>query len=289
MNLPLRSALGTSKFSFTSVWTGDELARGPAPNSASPVMSRDSFLLLEPHFRSLLTLSSPHRAFLPTAVILKCPLSGVLRSMSGSLLMPQSMLRSSFLSVPSRLTCTLLSSRKLGLSHLFFQVIVVVRDLPLERVWVVVNLLSVMVKSPLPSFLPFQVISRSLPLPVLAILNPLNLAPAWFTFTERIHNVQLDVGEGGECVEDEGGQVLHALDVLPHERDALPFFHHVLVQVRLYGGRISIHVPQLISAVDDESFTVKVLRTRAIQSGTFPQAGVVVTSGHLACYFAIGD
>merc|ERR1712013_656654 len=54
--------------------------------------------------------------------------------MSGSLLMPQSMLRSSFLSVPSRLTCTLLSSRKLGLSHLFFQVIVVVRDLPLERV-----------------------------------------------------------------------------------------------------------------------------------------------------------
>merc|ERR1711992_204140 len=113
MNLPLRSALGTSKFSFTSVWTGDELARGPAPNSASPVMSRESFLLLEPHFRSLLT--------------------------------------SSFLSVPSRLTWTLLSSRKLGLSHLFFQVIVVVRDLPLERVWVVVNLLSVMVKSPLPS------------------------------------------------------------------------------------------------------------------------------------------
>merc|ERR1712029_273767 len=56
MNLPLRSALGTSKFSFTSVWTGDELARGPAPNSASPVMSSDSFLLLEPHFRSLLTL-----------------------------------------------------------------------------------------------------------------------------------------------------------------------------------------------------------------------------------------
>ena len=44
----------------------------------------------------------------------------------------------------------------------------------------------------------------------------------------------------------------------------------------------SVHVPQLISAVDDESFTVKVLRTRAIQSGTFPQAGVVVTSGQLA-------
>ena len=44
----------------------------------------------------------------------------------------------------------------------------------------------------------------------------------------------------------------------------------------------SVHVPQLISAVDDESFTVKVLRTRAIQSGTFPQAGVVVTCGHLA-------
>merc|ERR1711953_942202 len=136
-------------------------------------MSRDSFLLLEPHFRSLLTLQSPHLAFLPTAVILKCPLSGVLRSMSGSLLMPQSMLRSSFLSVPSRLTWTLLSSRKFGLSHLFFQVIVVV------------SLLSVMVKSPLPSFLPFQVISRSLPLPVLAILNPLNLAPAWLAFISR--------------------------------------------------------------------------------------------------------
>ena len=44
----------------------------------------------------------------------------------------------------------------------------------------------------------------------------------------------------------------------------------------------SVHVPQLIRAVDDESFTVKVLRTCAIQSGTFPQAGVVVTSGHLA-------
>jgi len=116
-------------------------------------------------------------------------------------------------------------------------------------------------------------------------LVPVNVVP----FTERVQNVQLDVGEGGERVEDEGGQVLHALDVLPHERDALPVVHHVLVQVRLYGGRISVHVPQLISAVDDESFTVKVLRTRAIQSGTFPQAGVVVTSGHLACYFAIGD
>ena len=44
----------------------------------------------------------------------------------------------------------------------------------------------------------------------------------------------------------------------------------------------SVHVPQLIRAVDDESFTVKVLRTSAIQSGTFPQTGVVVTSGHLA-------
>merc|ERR1719237_987165 len=93
------------------------------------------------------------------------------------------MFRSSFLSVPSRLTWTLLSNRKLGLSHLFFQVMV--RDLPLERVWVVVNLLSVRVKSPLANFFPFQVISRSLPLPVLAILKPLNLAPAWLTFISR--------------------------------------------------------------------------------------------------------
>ena len=44
----------------------------------------------------------------------------------------------------------------------------------------------------------------------------------------------------------------------------------------------SVHVPQLISAVDDESYTVEVLRTSAIQASTFPQAGVVVTSGHLA-------
>ena len=43
----------------------------------------------------------------------------------------------------------------------------------------------------------------------------------------------------------------------------------------------SVHVPELICAVDDKSFTVEVLRTRAIQASTFPQAGVVVTSGHL--------
>ena len=65
-------------------------------------------------------------------------------------------------------------------------------------------------------------------------LVPVNVVP----FAKRVHDVQLDVGEGGECVEDEGGQVLHALDVLPHERDALPVVHHVLVQVRLYSGRI---------------------------------------------------
>ena len=65
-------------------------------------------------------------------------------------------------------------------------------------------------------------------------LVPVNVVP----FTARVHDVQLDVGEGVERVEDEGGQVLHALDVLPHERDALPVVHHVLVQVRLYGGRI---------------------------------------------------
>ena len=65
-------------------------------------------------------------------------------------------------------------------------------------------------------------------------LVPVDVVP----FAERVHDVQLDVGEGGERVEDEGGQVLHALDVLPHERDALPVVHHVLVQVRLYGSRI---------------------------------------------------
>ena len=55
---------------------------------------------------------------------------------------------------------------------------------------------------------------------------------------ERVDDVQLDVGEGGERVEDEGGQVLHALDVLPHERDALPVVHHVLAQVELDQLRI---------------------------------------------------
>ena len=58
-------------------------------------------------------------------------------------------------------------------------------------------------------------------------LVPVDVVP----FAKRVHDVQLDVGEGVERVEDEGGQVLHALDVLPHERDALPVFHHVLVQV----------------------------------------------------------
>merc|ERR1712212_1432775 len=56
MNLPFRSALFTSKLSFTSVWTGDAAARCPAPNSASPVRSRESLLFVEPHWRSLLML-----------------------------------------------------------------------------------------------------------------------------------------------------------------------------------------------------------------------------------------
>ena len=56
--------------------------------------------------------------------------------------------------------------------------------------------------------------------------------------TEGVNDVQLDIREGSEGVEDEAGQVLHALDVLAHEGDALPILNHVLVKIGLYGGRI---------------------------------------------------
>ena len=65
-------------------------------------------------------------------------------------------------------------------------------------------------------------------------LVPVDVVP----LAERVHDVQLDVGEGGEGVDDEASQVLHALDVLAHEGDALPILHHVLVKIGLYSGRI---------------------------------------------------
>ena len=65
-------------------------------------------------------------------------------------------------------------------------------------------------------------------------LVPVDVVP----LAEGVYDVQLDVGEGGEGVEDEAGQVLHALDVLAHEGDALPILNHVLVKIGLYGGRI---------------------------------------------------
>ena len=55
---------------------------------------------------------------------------------------------------------------------------------------------------------------------------------------ERVHDVQLDVGEGDHGVEHEGLKLVVAAQVLAHRADALPVVHHVLVQVRLYGSRI---------------------------------------------------
>ena len=56
--------------------------------------------------------------------------------------------------------------------------------------------------------------------------------------TEGVNDVQLDIREGSEGVEDETGEVLHTMDVLAHEGDALPIIHHVLVKVGLYFSRI---------------------------------------------------
>jgi len=102
--------------------------------------------------------------------------------------------------------------------------------------------------------------------------------------TEGVNDVQLDIREGSEGVEDETGEVLHTMDVLAHEGDALPIIHHVLVKVGLYFSRIPVHVPQLIRAVNHKALTVKVLCAVAVEPGVPPQAAVVVAGGQLlAC------
>jgi len=116
-------------------------------------------------------------------------------------------------------------------------------------------------------------------------LVPVDVVP----LAEGVYDVQLDVGEGSEGVEDEAGQVLHALDVLAHEGDALPILNHVLVKIGLYGGRISVHVPQLIGAVNDEALAVEVLGSIAVEPGVLVQAAVVVPGGRLTCRPAVGD
>ena len=55
---------------------------------------------------------------------------------------------------------------------------------------------------------------------------------------ERVHDVQLDVGEGDHGVEHEGLELLVAAQVLAHRADALPVVHHVLAQVELDQLRI---------------------------------------------------
>ena len=65
-------------------------------------------------------------------------------------------------------------------------------------------------------------------------LVPVNVVP----FTERVHDVQLDVGEGDHGVEHEGLELLVAAQVLAHRADALPVVHHVLAQVELDQLRI---------------------------------------------------
>jgi len=116
-------------------------------------------------------------------------------------------------------------------------------------------------------------------------LVPVNVVP----LTERVDDVQLDVGEGSEGVEDETGEVLHPLDVLAHESDALPILHHVLVKIGLYGSRISVHVPQLVSAVNDKALTVEVLGSITVEAGVLPQAAVVVPGRQLNCSLPVGD
>ena len=55
---------------------------------------------------------------------------------------------------------------------------------------------------------------------------------------ERIHDVQLDVGEGDHGVEHEGLELLVAAQVLAHRADALPVVHHVFAQVELDQLRV---------------------------------------------------
>jgi len=118
-------------------------------------------------------------------------------------------------------------------------------------------------------------------------LVPVDVVP----LTEGVNDVQLDVGKGSEGVEDETSEVLHALDVLAHVGNAFPIVHHVLVQIGLYDSRISVHVPQLVCAVDDKALTVKILGLIIwVDLGILPEAAVVVSGGRQSiCRPPLGD
>ena len=109
---------------------------------------------------------------------------------------------------------------------------------------------------------------------------------------ERVHDVQLDVREGGDGVEDEGLELLVAAQVFSHRTDTLPIVHHVFAQEELDHLRIlkcnfnlkqryrsfftSVHIPDLICALNNETRAVKLLGPVPVEPLLLPQAGVVV-------------
>ena len=109
---------------------------------------------------------------------------------------------------------------------------------------------------------------------------------------KRVDDVQLDVGEGDHGVEHEGLELLVAAQVLAHRADALPVVHHVLAQEELDHLRIwkcncnlkqrntsfftSVHIPDLICALNNETRAVKLPGPVPVEPLLLPQAGVVV-------------
>ena len=120
------------------------------------------------------------------------------------------------------------------------------------------------------------------------VVLPVDVVP----LAERVHDVQLDVGEGDHGVEHEGLELLVAAQVLAHRADALPVVHHVLAQEELDHLRIwkcncnlkqrntsfftSVHIPDLICALNNETRAVKLLGPVPVEPLLLPQAGVVV-------------
>ena len=119
-------------------------------------------------------------------------------------------------------------------------------------------------------------------------LVPIDVVP----LAERVHDVQLDVREGGDGVEDEGLELLVAAQVFSHRADTLPIVHHVFAQEELDHLRIwkcnfnlkqrytsfftSVHIPDLICALNNETRAVKLLGPVPVEPLLLPQAGVVV-------------
>ena len=93
--------------------------------------------------------------------------------------------------------------------------------------------------------------------------------------------MELDVRKSSHGGQGEVLKFVVATDILAHRADALPVVYHVLVQIGFDYLRIPVHVPYLISALDDESWAVKLLRSIPVETGLFPQARVVVASARL--------